>query len=100
MLETLLLNILNFESLIATKAARMKLVAGDKKILDFGLRRAQGFGGIQASKAAVIGGVEATSNVYSSCIHGTPASGTMPHSLTQSFADEITTFRKYAEYYP
>ncbi|HEX6982153.1 MAG TPA: nicotinate phosphoribosyltransferase [Balneolaceae bacterium] len=99
MLETLLLNILNFESLIATKASRMKLAAGGNKVLDFGLRRAQGFGGIQASKAAVIGGVEATSNVYSSFVHGTPASGTMAHSWIQSFDDELTAFRKYAEYY-
>ncbi|NGP88887.1 nicotinate phosphoribosyltransferase [Aliifodinibius halophilus] len=99
-LETLLLNILNFESLIATKAARMKYAAGDHKVLDFGLRRAQGLGGIQASKAAIIGGVEATSNVYSSFVHNTPASGTMAHSWIQSFDDELTAFRKYAEYYP
>lgn len=99
-LETLLLNILNFESLIATKSARMKYAAGNHKVLDFGLRRAQGFGGIQASKAAIIGGVEATSNVYSSFVHGTPASGTMAHSWIQSFEDELTAFRKYAEYYP
>lgn len=100
LLETLLLNILNFESLIATKAARLKYAAGERKVLDFGLRRAQGFGGIQASKAAIIGGVEATSNVYSSFVHGIPASGTMAHSWIQSFDDEITAFRKYAEYYP
>ena len=99
-LETLILNILNFESLIATKAARMKYAAGDHKVLDFGLRRAQGYGGIQASKAAIIGGVEATSNVYSSFVHGTKASGTMAHSWIQSFEDELTAFRKYAEYYP
>jgi len=99
-LETLLLNILNFESLIATKAARLKYAAGEHKVLDFGLRRAQGFGGIQASKAAIIGGVEATSNVYSSFVHGTPASGTMAHSWIQSFEDELTAFRKYAEFYP
>lgn len=99
-LETLILNVLNFESLIATKAARMKYAAGHRKVLDFGLRRAQGFGGIQASKAAIIGGVEATSNVYSSFRHNIPASGTMAHSWVQSFEDELTAFRKYAEYYP
>ncbi|MCW9706524.1 nicotinate phosphoribosyltransferase [Fodinibius salsisoli] len=99
-LETLILNILNFESLIATKAARIKYAAGDHKVLDFGLRRAQGFGGIQASKAAIIGGIEATSNVYSAFKHGIPASGTMAHSWIQSFEDELTAFRKYAEYYP
>jgi len=100
LLETLLLNILNFESLIATKASRLKYAAGERKVLDFGLRRAQGFGGIQASKAAIIGGVEATSNVYSSFIHGIPASGTMAHSWIQSFEDEVTAFREYAKYYP
>ncbi|MDX1586358.1 MAG: nicotinate phosphoribosyltransferase [Balneolaceae bacterium] len=100
LLETLLLNILNFESLIATKASRLKYAAGERKVLDFGLRRAQGFGGIQASKAAIIGGVEATSNVYSSFVHGIPASGTMAHSWVQSFEDEISAFREYAKYYP
>ncbi len=100
LLETLLLNILNFESLIATKASRLKYAAGERKVLDFGLRRAQGFGGIQASKAAFIGGVEATSNVYASFHHGIPASGTMAHSWVQSFDDEITSFRTFAEYYP
>lgn len=99
-LETLILNILNFESLIATKAARMKYAAGERKVLDFGLRRAQGFGGIQASKAAIIGGVDSTSNVYASFRHNIPASGTMAHSWVQSFDDELTSFRKYAEYYP
>lgn len=100
LLETLILNILNFESLIATKASRMKYAAGDRKVIDFGLRRAQGYGGIQASKAAIIGGAEATSNTYSSFVHGTPASGTMAHSWIQSFEDELTSFRKYAEFYP
>lgn len=99
-LETLLLNILNFESLIATKASRMVLAAQGRKVLDFGLRRAQGFGGIQASKAAIIGGIEATSNVYASHTHGIPASGTMAHSWVQSFDDELTAFRKFGEYYP
>lgn len=99
-LETLLLNVLNFESLIATKASRMKYAAGDRNVLDFGLRRAQGYGGIQASKAAYIGGVEATSNVYSSFRDDIPVSGTMAHSWIQSFDDELTAFRKYAEYYP
>lgn len=99
-LETLLLNLLNFESLIATKAARLKYAAGDRKVLDFGLRRAQGLGGIQASKAAIIGGVEATSNVYSAFRHGLAASGTMAHSWIQSFETELAAFLKFAEFYP
>ena len=59
LIETIVLNYLNFESLIATKAARIRLVAGDRGFVDFGLRRAQGLGGIHASKAAVIGGADA-----------------------------------------
>jgi nicotinate phosphoribosyltransferase len=100
LLETLLLNILNFESLIATKAARLKYAAGERVVLDFGLRRAQGLGGIQASKAAVIGGVDGTSNVYSAHRHGLSASGTMAHSWIQSFDRELEAFRKFAELYP
>ncbi|MCG8374449.1 MAG: nicotinate phosphoribosyltransferase, partial [Balneolales bacterium] len=98
--ETLLLNILNFESLVATKSSRIRSVAGNKTVLDFGLRRSQGFGGIQASKASVIGGLDGTSNVYSALIYGLEVSGTMAHSWIQSFEDEITAFRAYAEYYP
>ncbi|MDZ7773943.1 MAG: nicotinate phosphoribosyltransferase [Balneolaceae bacterium] len=100
LLETLLLNILNFESLIATKASRMTQAAGSGKVLDFGLRRAQGYGGLQASKAAIIGGVEATSNSLSAFLHGTPASGTMAHSWVQSFDTELESFRAFARCYP
>lgn len=99
-IESLLLNILNFESLIATKASRIREVAGDKTVLDFGLRRAQGFGGVQASKAAVIGGVDGTSNVYSGYLHDLKVSGTMAHSWIQSHESEISAFRSYANYYP
>jgi nicotinate phosphoribosyltransferase len=99
-LETLLLNILNFESLIATKARRMKYAAGNRQVIDFGLRRAQGYGGLQASKAAFIGGVEATSNVYTSFTQQIPPSGTMAHSWIQSYGDEAEAFRAYANYFP
>lgn len=99
-LETLLLNILNFETLIATKAKRMKFAAGNRKVLDFGMRRAQGLGSLQASKAAIIGGVEATSNVHASFTHDIPASGTMAHSWVQSFESELDSFRAYAKHYP
>ena len=74
-IETLLLNILNFESLIATKASRLKQVAGEKAVLDFGLRRSQGFGGIQASKASIIGGINGSSNVYAGLEYGLDVSG-------------------------
>lgn len=99
-IETLLLNIVNFESLIATKASRIREAAGNRLVLDFGLRRSQGFGGIQASKAAVIGGLDGTSNVYAGLIHGLKVSGTMAHSWIQSFDDELTAFRTYAEHFP
>jgi len=98
--ETLILNILNFESLIATKASRVKAAAGGRRVVDFGLRRAQGLGGIHATKAAIIGGVDATSNVYAAYHNGLDVSGTQAHSWVQSFGDELTAFRKYAEVYP
>ena len=100
LIETVLLNILNFESLIATKASRIKFAAGDRIISEFGLRRAQGFGGLQASRAAIIGGADSTSNVYSAYKLGTHAAGTQAHSWIQSFPTELTAFRKFAEMYP
>jgi nicotinate phosphoribosyltransferase len=100
LIETLLLNLLNFQSLIATKASRIRFAAGNRKIVDFGLRRAQGLGGIHASKAAVIGGVDATSNLYSAYHYSLEVSGTQAHSWIQSFGDELTAFRKFAEIYP
>ena len=99
-IETMVLNILNFESLIATKACRMRYSAGDKVLMDFGLRRAQGFGGIHASKAAVIGGFDQTSNVFSAFSFGLKSSGTMAHSWIQNFGDELEAFRIFARHYP
>jgi nicotinate phosphoribosyltransferase len=100
LVETLLLNILNFNSLIATKAARMRIAAPDKILSEFGLRRAQGFGGIQASKAAVIGGFDSTSNVFSAMHFDLKPEGTMAHSFIQSFNDELTAFRSFAASHP
>ncbi len=100
LIETLVLNYLNFESLIATKAARISLAVGDRMFVDFGLRRAQGLGGIHGSRAAVIGGADATSNAYSSYKFDLKVSGTMAHSWIQSFEDELNAFRKFAEIYP
>ena len=100
LVETLLLNMLNFQSLIATKASRLRLSAGDRYIMDFGLRRAQGLSAIHASKAAVIGGVDNTSNVYSAFRFGFDSSGTQAHSWIQSYPDELTAFRKYAKAFP
>jgi nicotinate phosphoribosyltransferase len=100
LIETLLLNILNFESLIATKASRIRFAAGNRKIKDFGLRRAQGLGGILASRAAIIGGVDTTTNLFAAYHFGLDVSGTQAHSWIQSFSDELTAFRRYAELYP
>lgn len=100
-LETLVLNILNFQSLIATKAARMRTAAGDDStLLDFGLRRSQGLGGVHASRAAIIGGFNGTSNVYSAQRFNISAGGTMAHSWVQSFDEELESFRAYARHYP
>jgi len=100
LIESFLLNILNFESLIATKAFRIKLVAGDRIFTDFGLRRAQGFGAIHASRAAIIGGAASTSNVLAGKLFGIPVSGTQAHSWVQSFDTEMEAFRTYAKAHP
>lgn len=99
-IETLLLNILNFESLIATKASRIKYVAGKSILSDFGLRRAQGLGGILATKAAMIGGFQSTSNVYAAQLYGLTAAGTMAHSFIESYDDELQAFRSFAKSRP
>ncbi len=100
LIESLLLNILNFESLIATKAFRIKLVSGKKIFADFGLRRAQGLGAFHASRAAYIGGASSTSNVLAAKEFGIPVSGTLAHSWIQSFDDELEAFRAYANIHP
>lgn len=96
LIETVLLNTLNFQSLIATKAARIRLVAGDATLLDFGLRRAQATGGYYASRAAMIGGFDGTSHVKAAQDFGVPAVGTMAHSFVQSYDDELSAFRAFA----
>ena len=99
-IETILLNILNFQTLIATKASRMRQAAGERKLIDFGLRRAQGAGGYYASRAAFIGGFDATSNVRAGRDYGIPVSGTMAHSFIESYDDELTAFSHFAEVQP
>lgn len=98
--ETMLLNILNFQTLIATKANRMRLVAGERKLVDFGLRRAHGPGGYYAARAAMVGGYDATSNVRAGRDFEIPISGTMAHSFVQSYDKEIDAFRDFAEEHP
>ena len=99
-IETLLLNLLNFQTLIATKASRIRQSAKGHKLIDFGLRRAQSTGGYHASRAAYIGGFDATSNVRAGRDYGIPVSGTMAHSFIQSYDDELTAFVHFAEENP
>jgi nicotinate phosphoribosyltransferase len=97
LIETLLLNLINFQSLVATKAARIRHVAPGKILADFGLRRAQGLGGYHASRAAVIGGFQSTSNVKAAMDFGLTPSGTMAHAFVQHYEDELSAFRAFAE---
>lgn len=101
LVETALLNIINFQTLIATKAARVKAAAGDDLVAEFGLRRAQGIdGGLSASRAAYIGGCSSTSNVSAGYQFGIPVVGTHAHSWVMSFDDEHSAFDAYAEAMP
>ncbi|MDY6968069.1 MAG: nicotinate phosphoribosyltransferase [Spirochaetota bacterium] len=101
LLESFLLNIINFQTLVATKAARVYLASGEGLVLEFGLRRAHGSNGaISASRAAFIGGAAATSNTLAGKLYGIPIKGTMAHSWIMSFETELESFQKYAEIYP
>ena len=100
-IESTLLNLVNFPTLIATKASHVKFNAEDKQVLEFGLRRAQGpDGALTASRAAFIGGVDASSNVAAGYYFGIPVSGTHAHSYVMFFPDEISAFHRYAEIFP
>ena len=101
LIETPLLNCVNFETLIATKAARVCLAAAGRPVAEFGLRRAQGAGGgLWASRAAVVGGCASTSNVLAGKLFSIPVSGTHAHSWVMSFPDELSAFRAYAQEFP
>ncbi|MFA6844226.1 MAG: nicotinate phosphoribosyltransferase [Sphaerochaetaceae bacterium] len=101
LIEGLLLNNLNFQTLIATKASRMVLSSEQGLIMEFGLRRAQGEdGALSASRAAFIGGCRMTSNTLAGKKYGIPVGGTMAHSWVMGFDNELESFRLFAKLYP
>lgn len=98
LIETALLNIVNYQTLIATKASRIKQVVGDEVAMEFGSRRAQEMdAAIWGTRAAYLAGFEATSNVRAGKLFGIPIAGTHAHSMVQAYKDEYTAFHKYAE---
>ncbi len=98
LIETAVLNIVNYQTLIATKAARIKHICPDEVCMEFGTRRAHEFdAAIWGARAAVVGGFEATSNVKAAKLFDIPCSGTHAHSFVQAYQDERLAFRKYAE---
>ncbi|MEA1950721.1 MAG: nicotinate phosphoribosyltransferase, partial [Planctomycetota bacterium] len=100
-IESMLLNAINFQTLIATKAARVAMAAQGEPVLEFGLRRAQGIdGALSASRAAYLGGCAATSNVLAGRLFGIPVRGTHAHSWVMCFGDELEAFRVYAQAIP
>ena len=101
LLETCMSMIMNHESLIATKARRVRTVAGKDNLMEFGLRRAQGkSAGVYGARSAMIGGFNGTSNVLAGAKFGMPVLGTMAHSWIMSFSSELEAFRAYARQYP
>jgi len=100
-LESVLLNLINFPSLIATKAARVSLAAEGDTVFEFGLRRAQGIdGALTGSRAAYLGGCDATSNVLAGKLFDIPPKGTMAHSWVMIFEEELESFQAFAEACP
>lgn len=101
LLESMVLNFINFQTLIATKTARIVIAANGGNVIEFGLRRAHGIdGAISAARAAYIGGASATSNVFAGKKYNIAVSGTMAHSWVMSFDSEKKAFERYAEEYP
>jgi nicotinate phosphoribosyltransferase len=100
-IESALLNIMNFQTLIATKAARVCIAAEGDPVVEFGLRRAHGpDAALGAARAAFIGGAQGTSNVLAGKLFGIPVRGTLAHSWVESFSSELEAFRVYCRLYP
>lgn len=98
LIETALLNIVNYQTLIATKASRIKQIVKEDRVMEFGTRRAQEMdAAIWGSRAAFIGGLEATSNVRAGKLFGIPVAGTHAHSMVQAYKDEYEAFHAYAK---
>jgi len=101
LIETALLNIVNFQTLVATKAARVCIAADGDPVVEFGVRRAHGpDGGLSAARAAFIGGARATSNLMAGKAFGIPVRGTLAHSWVESFSSELESFQAYGKIYP
>lgn len=101
LLETTILNLINFQTLIATKASRVATAAEGGAVMEFGLRRAQGpDAGVLGARAAFIGGCQSTSNVLAGKRYNIPVSGTLAHSWIQCFPSELEAFRAYARTFP
>jgi nicotinate phosphoribosyltransferase len=101
LVETFIMNQVHFQTLAASKAARVALAAGGRPVVDFGLRRIHGVdAGLKGARAFYVGGVHATSNVLAGCVFGIPVLGTMAHSFIQAHPDEETAFKAFAALYP
>ncbi len=101
LLETYVLNQIQFQTIIATKGARISLSSEDRRVVDFGCRRAHGLdAGLKAARAFYVGGVQATSNVLAGQRYGIPVTGTMAHSYVQVHGDELEAFKRFSSLYP
>ncbi|MFP4049817.1 MAG: nicotinate phosphoribosyltransferase, partial [Desulfovermiculus sp.] len=101
LLETFVINQYHIQTLAASKAARVALAAGDKRVMDFGLRRIHGIdAGLKTARGFFLAGVQATSNVLAGAAYGIPVSGTMAHSFIQAHDNELDAFRAFARAFP
>lgn len=101
LVETFIINLVNLQSLIATKAARCRSAAGRRPLVDFALRRTHGFdAGMKVARAGYIAGFEATSNVLAGKLYGIPISGTMAHSFVTTYEHELDAFRAFVQSFP